>query len=1124
MYGTQVNRLGKREKNAKIKEASCIFPFKYKWKTHNECFPTEKGPICATSVTPRQTLKTYGYCTDKAPSKPQKLTLRKKKNPKSRTQKKAPNSIPKQIKRNIDLDLTQKVKVLKTVKPTMEKSPKQPEKRYNEEFIKILKEFDHYLSLRGEVFRARAYKKAMETIMTIPEDVTSVEQLKGQKGVGKTILEKFEEYVKTGKIAALEKEKTNPTVVFANIYGVGPKKAKELVEKHKVKTIEELREKQADLLNDKQKLGLKYYEDILKRIPRSEIDEYQNVLTKEFEHVVKENEIKGTSKFEIVGSYRRGVADSGDIDLIITNDKDNADIFIKFVDRLIEKKIVVDVLSRGKVKSLAVSQIPGKSPRRIDFLYTSPQEYAFALVYFTGSMAFNTAMRQRALTLGYTLNEHSFHKMEKGRKGQKLLKKFETEQDIFDFLNMEFKEPHERVGIQSMVLKMPDKEVKKSKKTTLKVKRFRLKDDKALLEQFSKQGINIIADLTEKRLNSMLLLANDMYYNETSILSDSLYDILKEHIERKFPKNKVIEDIGAPVEKNKVTLPYFMASMDKIKPDTKELGKWKSTYKGPYVMSAKLDGISGMYSSEGDTPKLYTRGNGSVGQDVSYLIPYLELPPLTQKGVVIRGEFIIKKSVFKAKYAADFANSRNFVGGVINAKKSGKTKYQDIDFVGYEVIKPSLKPSEQMKFMEENNVIPVRNSTKKDITNQELSELLVAWRNAESDKKSPIAKEDKYEYEIDGIIVANDEIYERTKKNPKHAFAFKMVLSDQVAEAKVLDVIWTPSKDGYLKPRIRIEPIFIGGAEIRYATAFNGAFVRDNKIGIGAVIQLVRSGDVIPHIMGVLTPADEAKMPPIDSYKWNATNVDIMLIDAQDNEIVKEKNIIGFFTGMDVVGLGPGNVHRLMKGGFDSVPKILKMSESDFLKVEGFKKKMSAKIYEGIREKLESVKLSKLMANTNVFGRGMGQRRIDAILKEHPDILLSKEEPAAKIEKVLLLKGFAKKTAQDFVNYIPQFMEFMKEADLMYKITNKQKEKDEKPIDKSNPLFEKKFYMTGTRDKDLIKKIEDMGGIFGSSVSKKTFALIYADKELATSDKVEKAKKMGVPTYTKDEFVAKYFT
>ena len=1135
MYGSQVNRLGKREKNAKIKEAACIFPFKYKWKTHNECFPTEKGPICATSVTERQTLKTYGYCSDKrlaskSPPK-KKLTLRKKKNSKSRTQKKAPKQ-SKKIKQNIDLDLIKKDKVTKIKKGKM-KEPALLDKRYNEEFIKILKEFDHYLSLRGEVFRARAYKRAMETIMTIPEDITSVEQLKGKKGVGKTILEKMEEYVKTGKIAALEKEKSNPTVVFSNIYGVGPKKARELVDKHKVKDITELREKQDELLNDKQKLGLKYYEDILKRIPRSEIDQYKGILTKEFNNVIKTEAIEGKSKFEIVGSYRRGVADSGDIDLIITNDKNKTEIFTKFVDRLIEKNIVVDVLSRGKVKSLAVSQIPGKTPRRIDFLYTTPQEYAFALVYFTGSMAFNTAMRKRALDLGYTLNEHSFSRMDKGRKGEKLLKKFETEEDIFDFLNMEFKEPHERFGIQSLVLKMDptkketDKKSKPKNTTLKKPKKFRLKSDRELLEKFALEGYNIIRDLPETRLNSMLRVANDMYYNKTSILSDSLYDILKEHIEREFPQNKVIQEIGAPVEKNKVELPYFMASMDKIKPDTKELGRWKSTYKGPYVISAKLDGISGMYSNEGDKPKLYTRGNGAVGQDVSYLIPYLKLPPVTKKSVVIRGEFIIKKSVFTSKYAADFANSRNFVGGVINAKSVAKSKYEDIDFVGYEVIKPSLKPSEQMKFLEENSVIPVRNATKPDITNQELSELLVSWRNAESDKESPIAKQDDYEYEIDGIIVANDEVYERTEKNPKHAFAFKMVLSDQVAEAKVLDVIWTPSKDGYLKPRIRIEPIVIGGANIEYATAFNGAFVKDNKIGVGAVIQLVRSGDVIPHIMGVLTPASEAKMPPTDSYKWNSTNVDIMLIDAEDNEIVKEKNIIGFFTGMDVAGLSTGNVRRLMKGGFDTVPKILKMSEKDFLSVEGFKQKMSAKIHGGIREKLEKVKLSKLMANTNMFGRGMGQRRIEVILKTHPDIIMSKESTAEKMEKVKALEGFAEKTSRHFVEHIPKFLEFMKEADLMYKITadiEKAKEETKKPVDSSHPLFEKKIVMTGFRDKSLIEQIESVGGSMASSVSKKTFALIYKDEDAADSDKAKKAREKDIPTFSKEDFVAKYFT
>ena len=123
----------------------------------------------------------------------------------------------------------------------------------------------------------------------------------------------------------------------------------------------------------------------------------------------------------------------------------------------------------------------------------------------------------------------------------------------------------------------------------------------------------------------MVRVANDLYYNGKPVLDDNSYDILKEFVERKYPKNEVIKEVGAPVEKNKVELPYFMGSMDKSKPDTKALSSWKRKYLGPYVISAKLDGISGMYSTEGDEPKLYTRGNGRVGQDIGYMIPYLKL-------------------------------------------------------------------------------------------------------------------------------------------------------------------------------------------------------------------------------------------------------------------------------------------------------------------------------------------------------------------------------------------------------------------------------------------------------------------------------------------------------------------
>ena len=116
--------------------------------------------------------------------------------------------------------------------------------------------------------------------------------------------------------------------------------------------------------------------------------------------------------------------------------------------------------------------------------------------------------------------------------------------------------------------------------------------------------------------------------------------------------------------------------------------------------------------------------------------------------------------------------------------------------------------------------------------------------------------------------MGDDHIFPRTDKNPEHAFAFKMVISDQVAEAKVVDVEWNISKTGYLKPRVEIEPIRLGGVTIKHATGFNGNFIESNKIGIGAIIEIIRSGDVIPYIKSVITPAETAKMPNIP-YKWN---------------------------------------------------------------------------------------------------------------------------------------------------------------------------------------------------------------------------------------------------------------
>jgi NAD-dependent DNA ligase len=761
-------------------------------------------------------------------------------------------------------------------------------------------------------------------------------------------------------------------------------------------------------------------------------------------------------------------------------------------------------------------------------------------------------MRQKALDLGYTFNEHGIYYLTQNKKGEKVNQLFENEKAIFDFLGLTYKTPVERQdgravcaytdveGAQSVVEKCvptsmkgasytdvgvsqtgaekdPPTSMKAAAKNTTRKKKVTTKNEKQegnnnspdissivepIIQQFVTNGIQILETLDERGLSDILRYASKKYYNQTPVMTDNQYDIIKDFVEVRFPLNKAIYEVGAEVERNKVSLPYEMASMDKIKPDTNALSNWSLKFTGPYILSCKLDGVSGLYTTEGKTPKLYTRGNGTVGQDISHLIPHLQLPKT--KGIVIRGEFIISKDVFKSKYAAKFANSRNMVAGIINHKTISDS-VNDLDFIAYEVIKPELPPSQQLELLKTHNIKTVLFKATNKLSNEMLSDLLVEWRQ-------------NYLYEIDGIIVTNDKFYPRKSGNPEQAFAFKMVLSDQIAEAIVVDVLWSPSKDGYLKPRVQIEPIHLGGVKIEYATGFNAAFIKENNIGIGATIQLIRSGDVIPHIKSVIIQAPQPKMPLV-TYKWNDTNVDILLVNALDDPTVKEKNITGFFKGIGVEGLSSGNITRIIEAGYDTVTKIMNMSESDFLKVDGFKNKMANKIYTGIRDKIKESDMITIMSASNIFGRGFSDKKIELILTEMPDILVSNKSQQQKISELTGAKGMAQKTAEAFVSKIEDFKSFLKEAGLENKLyTQKAATKE---ADSSHPLYQKTIVLTGTRDKQIMEFLKEVGSVLGSTVSKNTFIVVAKTVDDDTS-KAEEARKLNIPIMSVEQFIKKY--
>lgn len=292
-----------------------------------------------------------------------------------------------------------------------------------------------------ERFKANAYQRAYNAL---PDNVYTVDDVKDVGGA-KTFeklkfmiennkdLPEVEEYMNDGSHAIIEQLQT--------VYGIGPAKATKLYNQHNVRSLEDLKTK-TDLLDDKQMLGLQYYDDILARIPYKEMEKHDDFVQSEVAKMMHNKNITDENlKYAIVGSYRRKLKDSGDIDILLTGEQNYLGILIT---TLIEKGYIVGtaVLARGDVKFMGLCKLPRhKRYRRIDILYTPSHEYPFAELYFTGSNQFNIRMRAHAAKLGYTLNEQGL--LNTNTKDA-VSEEFVSEKDIFDFLKFEYLEPEYR--------------------------------------------------------------------------------------------------------------------------------------------------------------------------------------------------------------------------------------------------------------------------------------------------------------------------------------------------------------------------------------------------------------------------------------------------------------------------------------------------------------------------------------------------------------------------------------------------------------------------------------------------------------------------------------------------------
>tara|TARA_B100001173_G_C15927807_1_gene521379 strand:- start:74 stop:982 length:909 start_codon:yes stop_codon:yes gene_type:complete len=277
-------------------------------------------------------------------------------------------------------------------------------------------------------FKINSFKKAINIISALDYKIT-IDNINNITNFSDKIKNRIKEILTSGKLSEVTQDQTNSNIMdLTKITGIGPAKAKELI-KNNV-TLEDLLnpdkyKEHSKLLTHHQKIGVLYYHDLLKKIPQEIIKKIQTYLnTFDFE-------------FTICGSFRRNKSSSGDIDILIKKNSNELEDIVNILSK--SKFLVAHLTSNSKTKYMGVCKIPQFDQyMRIDIRLVTPQQYPYAILYFTGSKNTNTFMRNKAIKLGLKLNEYGLFDTNNN------IIELKTEKDIFNYLDINYLEPQDR--------------------------------------------------------------------------------------------------------------------------------------------------------------------------------------------------------------------------------------------------------------------------------------------------------------------------------------------------------------------------------------------------------------------------------------------------------------------------------------------------------------------------------------------------------------------------------------------------------------------------------------------------------------------------------------------------------
>ena len=605
----------------------------------------------------------------------------------------------------------------------------------------------------------------------------------------------------------------------------------------------------------------------------------------------------------------------------------------------------------------------------------------------------------------------------------------------------------------------------------------------------------LLADITALSTDDLLLLlktTNGLYRSGFPLISDASYDLYLAALKAKSPEHEYLSTVEAEVliDSKTVALPQKMLSTDKAY-SFEEIKKWTTRLlkaaqevgveqKDIHVrVTPKLDG----YAAYDDGNMLYTRGDGVRGQDISRAFTKgLQVANNGERGLG-PGEIVIKKSYFDTVLSQHFENSRNIQAAIIAEKKVDDLIQTAIDegacvFYPFQLI---------------------------DNWTGHVDEVLTDFERIVEQIWHVV------DFDIDGVIfeVTNEAIKAHmgaTRHHHRWQIAFKV--NDESAEVEVQSVTPQTSRTGRISPVAELVPTKLSGATISRVTVHHYNMVKEKGVGPGAIVQIVRSGLVIPKIENVIKPVEPmlpSHCPSCQTHLiWESDH--LVCPNKTDCPAQTENTLIHFFKTLgNNDGFGPKVIEKLHEYGIKRIHEIYELKKHKFVSF-GFGDKTAQNLVDQLKASQEiAIEDWRFLAAFGVSRLAGGN--CEKLLQHHSLAELFE----VSVDDMVKIDGFALLSAEAIVEGLANVRaEFFKVYELGFNLIITPKQAD--MANNDSPIAGKLVVFTGTMTQgsrgDMEKQAKLLGAKVGKSVSGKTDFLVTGEK--VGANKISAAQEKGV--------------